>query len=132
MCLLLWSPTDTRLFWLLGELYAAHGQFAEAKKIMNISVSEARQYGNRKILMEHRTAVRTAADAQEKLRADAEVLPSTDPTANEDANQPQTEKAVPFDLGAVWIYFGVVAVVVGLAVFRAIMRKPRGVRGLSR
>ena len=130
--ILLWSPIDTRLYWLLGELYAAQGKFADAKKIMDQCVSEARQYGNRKILMDHRTAVRAVADAEARRNPDMDVTvmpPGVEPAA--DDAKPQPDKSVPFDLGAVWVYFGIVAVVVVLAVVRALTR-PKGRRGFRR
>src|SRR5205085_1532510 len=55
--MLLWFPSDTRLYWLLGELYASENRLEEAQKIMDECVSEARQYGNRKLLLTHRAAV---------------------------------------------------------------------------
>src|SRR5262249_23670340 len=54
--LLLWSPEDTGLYWLLGELYAADGQLEEAKMIFDRCV-DARQYSNRKVLKDHRQAL---------------------------------------------------------------------------
>jgi hypothetical protein len=106
--MLLWFPNDSRLYWLLGELYAADGKLDEARKVMDECVSEARQYGNRKVLMEHRTAVRAAVEererAEEQARADA----------------------FPISLRTVWIYFGAVALIAVLAAARTITRRARG------
>ncbi|QEL15784.1 hypothetical protein [Limnoglobus roseus] len=55
--LLLWSPTDTQLVWLLAELYAADGRFRESDILFDDCV-RSRYYSNRKILMAHRDAVR--------------------------------------------------------------------------
>jgi hypothetical protein len=54
--LLLWFPEDTRLFWLLGELYNASGDLETASKIFGECV-----WGRRfsaPALMEHRRIVR--------------------------------------------------------------------------
>jgi cytochrome c-type biogenesis protein CcmH/NrfG len=120
--MVLWSPTDARLYWQLGELYAAQGKFIEAKKILDECVSEARHYSNHKILMEHRAVIMPLAESQAKQRSDSDA--SDDP--------PPSQPAVPIDLGTVWIYFGIVAAVVLLAVVRAVIRKPRSMRGISR
>ena len=57
--LVLWFPNDMRLYWLLAELYAAKGEFAAAKKIMDECVDSG-HYSNRKVLMQHREAVKDA------------------------------------------------------------------------
>ncbi|MDB5306874.1 MAG: hypothetical protein JWO38_1076 [Gemmataceae bacterium] len=105
--LLLWFPSDTRLYWLLAELYAVDGQFGAAQKIMDECVG-GRQYGNRKALMEHRGAVTTAAEAQRKAAEQA------------------AEAAVPLSLHMVWVYFAVVALVGVFAAVRAVGRRRRG------
>ncbi len=131
--MLLWSPTDARLYWLLGELYAATGQFAEAKKVMDECVSEARQFGNRKLLMDHRTLVRAAAEAQAEREAAAENGGAGDATDTEEALPiPDPNSAAPISLNAIWLYFGVVALVVVLAVVRRYTRKSPGGRALRR
>jgi tetratricopeptide (TPR) repeat protein len=56
--LLLWDRDDTRLFWLLGELYAADGKLREADAIFDQCASEARQYSNRPALMARRAGVK--------------------------------------------------------------------------
>ncbi|MBX9626798.1 MAG: hypothetical protein K2X82_23560, partial [Gemmataceae bacterium] len=68
--LLLWFPSDTRLYWLLAELYAAGGDPVAARAILDECVW-SRQYGNRRRLVEHRAALGPAADraAGERARA---------------------------------------------------------------
>src|SRR5262249_39564363 len=82
--LLLWVPTDTRLLWLLGELYAANGDLEAALKILD-TCTWGRQYGNRKVLAAHRHAVMEAAKARPTPTAPEDVplvqptTPTTDP-----------------------------------------------------
>ena len=59
--LLLWSPGDTDLLWLLGELYAARGELRTAYKVLD-QCSFGRSYTNRPVLMAHRQAARDAVD----------------------------------------------------------------------
>ncbi|MBY0514389.1 MAG: tetratricopeptide repeat protein, partial [Gemmataceae bacterium] len=125
--MMLWAPTDARLYWLLAELYAADGRYVEAKAIFDKCVSEARQYGNRKVLRDHRAAVQPLAEEQAKKRT-AEV-PLVEPTAAaEPAAPPPEEPPVqpPIGLGAVWVYFGVVAAVAVLAAVRVFGRRGKG------
>ena len=80
--LLLWSPDDTRLLWLLGELYAANGQLRDADQVFD-QCAWARSFTNRRILMDHRAKVRDAVaalppEAVDTLPADA---PAEDPQA---------------------------------------------------
>jgi hypothetical protein len=105
--LVLWFPFDVRLYWLLGEVYAAKGDFDSALKIMNECVDSGR-YSNRKVLMEHRELVTQAARA-------AEPPPTT-----------TAPPEVPFTLGAVWIYFGAVGAIALFALIRAVVRRKRG------
>ena len=111
--LVLWFPLDIRLYWLLGELYAARGDvsgsisdFEAARRIMDECVGSG-HYSNRKTLMQHREAVTRAASA---------AAPRPEPA------QPQPA-AVPFSFGAIWIYFGAVGVIALFALFRALTRK---------
>ncbi len=125
--LVLWFPADVRLYWLLGELYAARGEKADAAReekgdldaaleIMNKCVESGR-YSNRKVLMDHRELVSKAAQAAQAAQAAAIQLPV-------EANPP-----VPFSMGAVWIYFGVVGVVALFALVRAVTKKGKGSGG---
>jgi hypothetical protein len=121
--LMLWYPTDTRLYWLLAELYAAEGQFGPARDIMDVSVSEARQYGNRKILVDHRAAVRAAADAQPRKATEEPLLAA--PASAEPAAPEPVEKQ-PISMRTIWIYFGVVGLIALLAFIRAMSRRVKG------
>lgn len=77
--LMLWSPDDAALQWLLAELYAATGRLREAELIFN-QVVESRQYSNRPLFMEHRAAVRDAVAKLPKETPGPDlVLPPTPP-----------------------------------------------------
>jgi hypothetical protein len=105
--LVLWFPMDVRLYWLLGELYAARGDFAAAKRVMDECVDSG-HYSNRKVLMQHREAVTRAAEA----------------AAAKAAAQPDEAPApVPFSFGAVWVYFGAVGLVALFALIRALTKR---------
>ncbi len=108
--LVLWFPTDPRLYWLLAEVYAAKSEFSAARKIMDECVSTF-TYSNRKILMQHREAVTRAADAKG--------APPDEPLfATPDAPLPPP----PISMRTVWIYFGAVAAVALFAVTRALVK----------
>ncbi len=107
--LLLWFPTDTRLYWLLGELYAANGELDSAQKILD-ECAWSRQYGNRQLLMAHRGAI---TDAIEQQRLAAEKA---------------AEDAFPISMRMIWIYFGAVALIAVLAAIRVLSRRSRGQR----
>lgn len=109
--LLLWFPRDIRLIWLLGEVYAAEGNFEDAKRAMDYCVSEAGQFGNRRLLVEHRTAVTEVVNAQRALE-DAKRI----------AEKKAEEDAFPLSWTKISIYFGIVAIVVVVAVVRSIRR----------
>lgn len=102
--LLLWFPTDTKLYWLLAELYAADGDLDTALRIMDELVS-AREYGNRKQLMDHRAAVRAAIDARRK------------------AEEQAAADAFPISMRTVWVYFAVVGGIALLALLRVLVRR---------
>lgn len=104
--LLLWFPTDPRTYWLLGELYAAEGKLDEAAAIFD-ECAWGRQYSNRKLLMEHRTAVREAVEARQRAEEEAQ------------------KKKYPISLRTVWIYFGAFAVLAILAAVRAISKRAK-------
>jgi hypothetical protein len=109
--LVLWFPLDVRLYWLLGELYAAKGDFLAAKRVMDECVDTG-HYSNRKVLMHHREAVTKAAEA-----AAAE--------AKANAQPDEKPPPVPFSFGAVWIYFGAVGLVALFALLRAILKRKK-------
>ena len=104
--LVLWFPTDIRLYWLLAEVYAAKGEFKAAQDIMNECVN-SNKYSNRKVLMQHREAVAKVANVE--------------PPPDEVPPSP-----VPFSFRTVRIYFGVVAAVALFALVRAITKKRKG------
>ncbi len=104
--LVLWFPEDSRLFWLLGELYAADGELGVAQTIFDQLV-DSRQFSNRKLVMEHRAAVRTAAEAKAK------------------ADEQAAADAFPVSLRAVAVYFIAVAAVFAVAVARSLGRRSR-------
>jgi hypothetical protein len=99
--LVLWFPYDARLFWLLGELYAAKGEVLAAQKIMDELVGSM-TYSNRKVLMAHREVV--ARKVKE--------LPQP----------PGPDDDVPIGFKGVWVYFGVAALFGLIGLIRAIMR----------
>lgn len=101
--LLLLFPGDTRLYWLLAELYAADGQLDDARKILD-ECAWSRQYGNRRALMEHRTALAAAVEARDAA-ADAKAAAE-----------------YPVSLRTVFVYFGVVVAVGVVAVVRALRK----------
>jgi hypothetical protein len=62
--LVLWFPEDTRLLWLLGELYNADGNLEAASKTLDLCVWS--RHFQSATLREHRRIVREALDAQPK------------------------------------------------------------------
>jgi hypothetical protein len=104
--LLLWFPNEVRLYWLLAELYAAGNDLASAETIFDECVGPLAQ-GNRKLLTEHRNAVRAAIEARKP------------------PPPPPPQKA-PIDMTTILIYFGVVALIAVFAFARMIMRRARG------
>jgi tetratricopeptide (TPR) repeat protein len=101
--MLLLFPGDTRLYWLLAELYAADGKLDEALKILD-ECAWSRQYGNRRALMEHRAALGTAIVAR-----------------NEEADR-AAAAAYPVSLRTIYVYFGVVVIVGVAAIVRALRK----------
>jgi hypothetical protein len=66
--LVLWHPQDARLYWLLGELYNADGDFETAAKIMDEC---AFVMGYRSpVLRRHKLILQDAATTQAKTRAE--------------------------------------------------------------
>ena len=99
--LLLWSPEDTPLLWLLAELYAADGRLREAEQVFD-QLTWGRNFTNRKTLMEHRTAVREAAANLPPEQADAIVPDAADvaPPPDDDAKWRELRaELAPFVLG---------------------------------
>lgn len=102
--MVLWFPLDTRLYWLLAELYAADGKLDEAATILD-ECTWSRAYGNRQVLMDHRLAVRVAIDAR----------PKPEP--------PAAPEEPPISMRTVMIYFGMIGVIGLLALVRSVMRR---------
>lgn len=86
--LMLWSPDDAGLQWLLAELYASEGRLREAELIFN-QVVESRQYSNRPEFMEHRSAVRDAVARLPKEAPPVDVVigPGTPDTPKSDGTE---------------------------------------------
>jgi hypothetical protein len=101
--LLLWFPLDTRLYWLLAELYAAADDLDSAAVILE-ECTWSRAYGNRQVLMDHRVAVRAAVAARPR---------------------PEPPPGPPISMRTILIYFGVIGVIGVLALVRALMRRGR-------
>ena len=96
--LLLWFPEDTRLLWLLGELYNASGDIRAADQIMDKCV-DSRRYESR-VLREHRRIVKAGIAA----------LPGPEPTPAVPA-----ESFLP-DTQTLWLVGGIGGIVVLLLV----------------
>src|SRR4029079_19734309 len=101
-----WSPEDTGLYWLLGELYAVDGQLEEAKTIFDRCV-DTRQYSNRKVLKEHRQALIETVAAQAEPPE-----PPPDPQGG------LPERSTVYLILAVFIPVGVLLLGIQLVVFR--------------
>ncbi len=115
--MMLWFPGDTRLYWLLAELYAANNDLKAADTIFQ-QCSWSGQYSSRKILMEHRAAVR-AALPKETAAGDAPL------TQSASSQPPPPAKEEPITMRTVWLYFGCIGVVVLFAIARGKLRRSR-------
>lgn len=71
--LLIWMPDDTRLYWLLGELYNARGEIAEASTVFEDCVW-GRGYAAQE-LREHRQVVQEARPKAVKEETPASWMP---------------------------------------------------------
>ena len=101
--MMLWFPDDVRLYWLLAELYAAEDDLESAASIFDECVGGL-AHSNRKLLMEHRRAVRAVLD--------------------ERAKPPEQLVTVR----RILLYFGVVGVVALFALGRVVYRRVRAAR----
>ncbi|MBA4067001.1 MAG: hypothetical protein C0501_25485 [Isosphaera sp.] len=119
--LLLWHPGETRLYWLLAELYAAAGDPDAAYKILD-ECTWGRSYGNRKVLVAHRQAVRAAADARPRPAAPEDAVIGATP----DPAPPPPPVEQPISMRTVAVYFAAVAAVAVLAFVRTVARRARG------
>ena len=115
--MLFWYPGDTRLLWLLGELYAAEGNLDAAFQIFD-ACTWGRQYGNRRLLMEHRHIVDTLRQQQAAHRVPAEepLLTSSSP------DSPAPEEHTPISMRSIGLYFALVGLVALLALGRSLTR----------
>ncbi|MCS7021706.1 MAG: hypothetical protein NZU63_07760 [Gemmataceae bacterium] len=117
--LLFWHPSDTRLLWLLGELYAAQGELDAAFQIFD-TCTWGRQYGNRRRLMEHRHVIdllrqqRPTSTAPEEPVLTGEASATTPPAEQPDAS--------PISMRTVAIYFSLVGLIALLALYRTLKR----------
>jgi hypothetical protein len=102
--LILWFPTDVRLYWLLAELYTAEGDLDSAIVIFDECTWSLR-YGNRQTLMDHRNAVRAAIDARPK------------------------PPGPPISMRTILLYFAGVGVVAVFALGRVLYKRARAPRG---
>lgn len=110
--LLLWFPEDTRLLWLLGEVYNADGDVESAAKVLDDCVW-VRNFRSPE-LREHRRVVQEAYDAQKATAAAAEEPPKP-------VLLPSTWKVY-----AVGIAFGAVLLVLAYFQIAQLRRRRRG------
>ena len=124
--LVLWFPGDSRLYWLLAELYAADGDYAAAWKLFQ-SLSWGRAYSSHKIMMDHRQAVEAALNSQPRKATDDVALVSSVPKSTvPPADSPADPGQQPISMKTVWIYFGAVGLIAVFAFLRVIVRRMRG------
>ncbi|QVL33068.1 hypothetical protein KIH39_03890 [Telmatocola sphagniphila] len=72
------NPTDTRLYWLMGEVFNFRGEHDTAVKIFDESVDAPRNYTS-SLLMEHRQALHQSLQAQAEVKkADEEKAANDD------------------------------------------------------
>lgn len=120
--LLLWSPDDTRMLWLLAEVYAANGQLREADQIFD-QCTWGRGYTNRKILMAHRTATREAV-AKLPPEASDVALPNDAPKQETDAVAEQQKwDEIRDKVVLILATLGVLAVVLITLQIRTLLRR---------
>ena len=128
--LLLWDPTDTALYWLLAELYAAEGRFRQAEIIFN-ECADGRRFANRGVFMAHRAAVRDAKAAMPAAPAEVAIdvppIPAAAPPKATPADDPDPDylPSRPKVI-AVAAVFGVIALALIALQVRAVGRRLRG------
>lgn len=116
--LLFWYPGDTRLLWLLGELYAAQGELDAAFHIFE-SCSWGRQYGNRRLLMEHRHAI----DTLRRQRVASQPVAEEPLLSPVDSTPDEIPETAPISMRTIAFYFAIVAAVALLALIRGLRRR---------
>ncbi len=114
--LLLWFPRDALLYWLLAELYAANNQFKNATTFFDKCAGPL-QFSKRKIMMDHRAAVRAVVD-QDKTGGD-ELLTQSDTVSP----PPQPVATTPISMRTIWYYFGAIGLIAVFAVIRALYKR---------
>jgi tetratricopeptide (TPR) repeat protein len=114
--LLLWFPEDTRLLWLLGELYNADGNLEAASKVLDMCVW-SRRYES-PALREHRRLVQAAFEAQAGA---AEPVPQAAEPAPPASILPGT-----WQLYTVGIIFGVLLLALAYWQVSELLRRLRG------
>ena len=126
--LLLWSPDDTRLLWLLAELYVADGQLREADQVFD-QCTWGRNFTNRRVLMQHRAVVRDLVAALPAETLD--ILPDSaaGTAADTDAKIAQRwEELQPRLVAAGGVLAAFATLFVALAVRATLRRQPRTAR----
>jgi tetratricopeptide (TPR) repeat protein len=119
--LILWFPDDTRLLWLLGELYNANGDLDSAFAVFQRCVEE-RSYDS-PTLRERRKLVKVARDALAQQR---DALAQQKQAAAKEAEQPR-ESVIP-DNGTLWTVgaiSGTIFVALAWWQFRELIRRLR-------
>jgi hypothetical protein len=108
--LLYWLPTDSRLYWLYGELLNAEGRINEAYQVLDeLTFARGLSAGIRE-LRQHRQILMEAKKAVAPAKADEPLLPTEEPKpAANPAAKPATEwrtLAIGFVTGLLVAAFG--------------------------
>jgi tetratricopeptide (TPR) repeat protein len=119
--LLLWFPNEPRLYWLLAELYAAANNLRASATLFE-KCAWSLQFGNRKVMMEHRAAVMSAVP---KDAPPTDVALTQDPTASPPP-EPQPKSVPAINMTVIWFYFGIIGLIAVFAIVRAISRRSKG------
>jgi Flp pilus assembly protein TadD len=100
--LLLWTPSDARLYWLLAELYNASGETSNALTIMN-DCMDARRY-QPDLLREHRRVIQEAVDRQqqEDARRREEQAQKQKQSDEEQAHSKERTKKIMIGVGVIF------------------------------
>jgi hypothetical protein len=106
--LLLWLPEDTRLYWLLGELYNAAGDTDAARRILEDCVDNRRFEGHE--LRAHRQIIRESAPKSGLL---------LEPEVEAPAKAPESTPAADWlpDAGKLIAVGGIAAVVIAFLLY---------------